>query len=228
MISKRHHVLLASMVIVISLCMTAQAASISGKIYDYTLEPGVGAIVRLNSTPNQVLFADEGRYTFSIPEGSYLITAELEQGNLKFMSEEEFQVIDKGDYIIDLFLFPKIDEDLLDEDIIIEDPYQEKSYSPILIILLALMAATAFAYFIVLTRINRDQKKLEEGLLDSVLSEVLEILKKNKGIMSQRELRKELSYSEAKVSLMIAELEDLGYIKKLKKGRGNIITLTKK
>jgi DNA-binding MarR family transcriptional regulator len=44
--------------------------------------------------------------------------------------------------------------------------------------------------------------------------------------LSQSDLRQKLSYSEAGVSPMIADLEDRGLIRKIKKGGGNIILLT--
>ena len=55
---------------------------------------------------------------------------------------------------------------------------------------------------------------------------VLEIMANNDGRISQKELRKELlPLSEAKVSLIITELEHLGKIEKIKKGRGNVLIL---
>jgi len=47
------------------------------------------------------------------------------------------------------------------------------------------------------------------------------------GRITQTELRTRLPYSEAKVSLLVADLEDRGLIKKIKKGRGNILILQK-
>jgi len=59
------------------------------------------------------------------------------------------------------------------------------------------------------------------------LREVIRIIEKNGGRITQLDLRKALPYSEAKVSLMITDLENRGIIKKIKKGRGNIIILNK-
>jgi len=57
------------------------------------------------------------------------------------------------------------------------------------------------------------------------LKEILEILESLGGRMTQKDLRARLNCSEAKVSLMITDLEDRGLIHKVKKGRGNIILL---
>ncbi len=55
--------------------------------------------------------------------------------------------------------------------------------------------------------------------------EIIEILKRHGGRATQKDIRKEIPFSEAKISLMIAELESKGKLEKIKKGRGNIIIL---
>jgi uncharacterized membrane protein len=54
---------------------------------------------------------------------------------------------------------------------------------------------------------------------------ILQALKKQGGRATQKDIRKEIPLSEAKISLMIAELEHKGKVEKIKKGRGNIIIL---
>ncbi len=55
------------------------------------------------------------------------------------------------------------------------------------------------------------------------LDELYALIMKKGGRVTQKELRGEMKCSEAKVSLMLDDLEDRGYIKKIKKGRSNII-----
>ena len=85
---------------------------------------------------------------------------------------------------------------------------------------------------ILIIRINKAIVKqsieAEIGIMDTELNKITALLKGNKGRMTQKELRKHFPMSEAKISLMIAELESMGKIKKIKKGRGNIIILNKK
>lgn len=58
------------------------------------------------------------------------------------------------------------------------------------------------------------------------LRELIAILAKNGNRMTQKDLRGILRrHSEAKVSLMITDLEDRGLVRKIKKGRGNVIIL---
>ena len=61
--------------------------------------------------------------------------------------------------------------------------------------------------------------------LDKNLQEVLTILKKYGGRLTQKELRDKLPHGEAKTSLLIAELVEMGKIKKFKQGRGNALVL---
>jgi uncharacterized membrane protein len=51
------------------------------------------------------------------------------------------------------------------------------------------------------------------------------IIKEEGGRTTQKDIRKKIPLSEAKVSLMISELEAKGKIQKIKKGRGNIIVV---
>ena len=69
-------------------------------------------------------------------------------------------------------------------------------------------------------------KKQKEESLDKYALEVLDILKKSGNRLTQKELREKISsIGEAKISLILNELEAAGKIKKIKKGRGNIIIL---
>lgn len=57
------------------------------------------------------------------------------------------------------------------------------------------------------------------------LNEVLGIIRQAGGRVTQKEMRSKLRYSEAKVSLMITDLEDRRLVRKIKQGRGNVILL---
>lgn len=61
--------------------------------------------------------------------------------------------------------------------------------------------------------------------LSTDLLEILDVIRGNKGRITQKDLRSKLDYSEVKVSLLLSELEKRGLIKKLKNGRENIVVL---
>ena len=80
-------------------------------------------------------------------------------------------------------------------------------------------------------QIKEPQEKISKvGLnrLDKDLENLIEFIKKQEGRTTQKDIRNNFPHSEAKISLMIAELEDKEIVKKLKKGRGNIIILKDK
>ncbi len=64
--------------------------------------------------------------------------------------------------------------------------------------------------------------------LDEDCKNVFRIIKENEGRMVQKELREILNFSETKMSLIVTELEALGLIKRIKKGRENILKLVNK
>ena len=80
----------------------------------------------------------------------------------------------------------------------------------------------------IIFHIRNKKKKTEEKYEDVDLEKIIKIIKQEGGRTTQKEIRKEIPLSEAKISLMIAELEHKGIIEKIKKGRGNIIILKKK
>ena len=64
--------------------------------------------------------------------------------------------------------------------------------------------------------------------MDSDISKVVNVIRSEGGRATQKEIRKQIPLSEAKISLMVSELEHKGIVKKVKKGRGNIIILKNK
>jgi uncharacterized membrane protein len=69
---------------------------------------------------------------------------------------------------------------------------------------------------------SASKKKL---LLSADLQEVVGLIRGNGGRITQKDLRSRLKYSEVKVSLLLSELEKRDLIKKLKRGRENIVVL---
>ena len=79
-------------------------------------------------------------------------------------------------------------------------------------------------YWFLYRKLNINKKITSKE--DKDTDKILLILKKHGGRATQKDIRKEIPLSEAKISLMIAELEADGKIRKIKKGRGNILVLT--
>ncbi len=66
----------------------------------------------------------------------------------------------------------------------------------------------------------------KERVLRQDCVDVLKAIEKSGGRMTQLDLRKAVPYSEVRISLIVTDLEDAGLLRKVKKGRGNILILT--
>lgn len=217
--------LLLVFLILIESCL---AATIHGTIYDENLDVIKNAVVEVDSTPNQRFVAKDGAYSFTLPEGTYTITTKYDDHATK----EEIVIEEEGDYVLDLFLFPSFeDEDELMggiEEISIEDEYFEEGKkiktSYLISGLIILLVLGVIFYFL-----KPKKPEIKSGIEDTEdeTEKYLDFIKKQGGRTTQKEIRKHFPMSEAKISLVITELEHRGKVEKIRKGRSNIIILKK-
>ncbi|KAB3545311.1 MAG: hypothetical protein C5617_006305 [ANME-2 cluster archaeon] len=245
---------------------SASAAVVHGTTYEWsTFEALENTIVLVNSTPPQKLVASSGSYAFDLPEGSYRIRAEYYRGNLlEYCAEEEITIVGEGDFVLDLLMFPPIEEAYLYEDInFSEDLFDYEEFpedeedSTVLLYAIGILSVLAIVSALFLWKRGKkgtgkdgtdgkedygyepvkpepeapeEPEELEQGDAESAipsdLQKVLSIIGEHEGRITQKDLRLRLNCSEAKASLMITDLEDRGLVKKVKKGRGNVIILT--
>jgi len=71
-------------------------------------------------------------------------------------------------------------------------------------------------------------KEVEKTELKDEAKDIIDFIKSKGGRTTQKEIRRKFPSSEAKISLIISELENKGVVEKIKKGRGNIILLKKR
>jgi uncharacterized membrane protein len=210
-------ILLLLIILVVSSAIVS-AGELYGTIYDFELSPVPGSIVRFTSdsgTSYKVVSTD-GDYSLNLTPGKYLIT--LQYRNIT----TEDSVLVAGDkQLFDLILFESFDElDLLtDADSMIIDELPEVVTIPLDYTPLYVSAA------LLLCSIGLLLLPKKKALDDPLADKLLELLRSQDGRSTQKELRKQMPCSEAKVSLIIAELEARGEITKIRKGRANIITL---
>ncbi|MBS3133707.1 hypothetical protein J4214_00580 [Candidatus Woesearchaeota archaeon] len=222
------------------------AALIHGTIYDTSLTRIDGSVVGINTRPEQRLVAIDGKYAFNVPKGNYIIRASYLTEDLTNLKTIENITIDNdGDFVLDLFLLPELDE-INETDIDIDpDSFNNDNNTKfiILIVILSVIGISVVLYVLLPKRFaeekhpesdeDHDSRKEEhlnnkkETYLDEDAEKVIEILKKENGRMNQKDLRKMFAMSEAKMSLLISELEAKEKVEKIKKGRGNIIILKK-
>lgn len=212
---RKIHILFALIFVI----QVVNAATLHGTIYDLSLEKTSNVIIEINSSPKQRYVSKEGSYSFNLPPGSYKLTARQIESNITLSSTEDFiNVIDDGDYVLDLFLFTNFEEEesLYIDDIEIID-YKTTNYLLIVLIIVLLCIAGIILYYFT------KRKVVIHG--DEDLNKIFAFIKSQGGRTTQKEIRKQTPLSEAKVSLIISELEAKGVVQKIKKGRGNIIIL---
>jgi len=198
------------------------AATIHGTIYSSELTKVSNVILEVDSTPKQRVVSSEGEYSFNLPDGTYTITAISYYDNEENTAEETITIEGEGDYIFDLFLFPNFEDlDDLDFDVLkdLEEPKTSNWWIYLIIILAVILLIVIFKFK---PKVKEETDEIEET--DEVLDKIYNIIKKENRI-SQKELRKKTNLSEAKVSLIISQLVSENKIKKIKKGRSNILVV---
>lgn len=215
------------------------AATIHGTLYDPDLQPIKGAVVTVNTVPLQRTVATDGTYSLTIPSGNYTITTFASNDGETLQAREPVMIQAAGDYTLDLFLFPSTDantSDLegLDEDLAALAAYQDTQRPTAYYVALVVLGFCLAAILFWLWRRKSSQRQATMSpdhapAVDITGKDapdaIMHILRQSGNRLTQKELRKQLPYSEAKVSLAIAELESNGSIQKIKKGRGNILIL---
>jgi uncharacterized membrane protein len=205
-------------------------ATVFGDVYDFSLEKQNNAIVAVNSTPKQIVVAKDGSYSFELPVGKYEISAKYLINNETISSvTEPLNVEKQGSFRLDLILFPSFEaeESILEETKLEVEDFEEKNYTNYIILGIA-VAALALIIFLIIKykELFKKLKKEEKELIEiDEEKKIIEFIKKQGGRTTQKDIRKHFPSSEAKISLALTELEEKGIVKKIKRGRGNIIFL---
>ena len=218
----------------------ATAAILQGTIYNAELEPEPGVLVEINSTPAQRFLSRDGRYSLEAPAGEYLLTAQKEE----IVVSEPVRLPAEGTFVYDLFLIPEFSEEddlwrLTEEELVDAGadsfPWQY-IVAAVILLLLGYRFYRARKKYGPLWKFRKrmkeeaaktsEQHKEELAGEPGYIEKAVEIIKRHDGRITQKELRKEMLYlSEAKISLLLTELEHKGRIEKIKKGRGNVVIL---
>ena len=233
------------LIITLILCSIAQATTLKGIVYNNELNSEENVLIEINTIPAQKYLAKDGSYTFEVPPGKYILTAKKNP----FETTENIEIIKEGTYIYDLFLTPNLEEEeeLWNETNInylqsTENLIEEKTplWSYLILGIISLYAIYRIyqarkkygPLYIFRKRIKQENQKTTEQIKQELSQEpdhfnkALTIIQQHQGRITQKELRKEMLYlSEAKVSLIVTELEHKQKIEKIKKGRGNVIIL---
>jgi uncharacterized membrane protein len=207
------------------------AATISGTVYDMNLEEQENAVIGISTEPMQTYVAKNGTYMFNLNPGQYTIIAfKSNGGNLELT--QKIAIKEEGDYLLDLILFPSIkeEEELLNitQYDFGDDYFKANDYSLYWIVGISILVLSIIiAYFMLKPKKKEEKQETLKKLVDTKddADRIIEFIKKQGGRVTQKDIRKEFPSSEAKISLIITELEHKGKIEKIKKGRGNIVRM---
>jgi uncharacterized membrane protein len=185
--------------------------------------------IEVNTAPRQIIVAKEGSYSFSVPNGEYILTAtQQNNGIIAASARENISVVDDGAFTVDLILFPALDEEekLLEEPIV-DVNIDEPNATPMFIGFILLILLILIAFYLKSKKTEKKEKAvvIVPQVEEDDVAKVISIIKKEGGRCTQKDIRKQMPLSEGKISLIITQLESEDKIKKIKKGRGNIIVL---
>lgn len=201
------------------------AAVVRGTVYDLDLQPAFNAVVTVDSVPKQVYVASSSTYRFVLLPGNYTIAAKYMEGYSLFLIEESLTIVSDGEYTVDLLLFQDMSEEqsLLESEPAVQILFPENGDSSRLLVWgFVLLLAIALMAFFGVPAYRRSRAKIE---FDSLPEEILGFVRKSGGRVTQKDIRKQFPMSEAKISLVLTDLEAKGSIQKIRKGKANIIVL---
>ena len=229
--AKKRSLVFLFLLVSIALVPCINAAEIYGTVYDMSLNPAKDAVIEVDSVPKQTRILKDGIYSFTLPVGDYVIKATYVSNYNVYSAEENITIVDEGRYIVDLIVFPDLSEEsellLLGEDINLKDIYEdEKQAFPWLYIVLVAVIIVAVVIFVKKRKPGKKTKEILEEEMDPK-DKIYEFIKQKGGRVTQREIRKNFPVSQATISLILTELESEGKLKKIKRGKGNIIILQK-
>jgi len=200
--------------IALFLLSLAHGAYIYGDIYSAEgMEKLEGAVIKIKGDGfSYYMVAEKANYSLQLPDGRYDITAEYygEDGELLYSTSDNLY-LSSNDAQLDLVLSSPAQDNLL---ILL--------LFGIILLGIILFAVSRYVLKAPLKEEHRpEQPKKKE--LDEDSKKILKALDSFEGRATQKELKETLNYSDSKMSLVLAELEHEGRIKRFKRGRGNII-----
>src|SRR3989338_1022267 len=157
----------------------ASSATIYGTIYDYSLDKAKDVRLEINTEPKQFYISKNGSYAFEVPNGGYVIEAKQYIGSLlKASAAENITIKDNGVYVLDLVLFPAIGEGELEEDIDINDPFEERKLNTAIILASIILI---ILFFVAYTKSKSKAKANDKKQEDYDLEREIKILKEEGG-----------------------------------------------
>ncbi len=194
------------------LLASANAAFLYGDIYASDSHDINQTVIRVEGDFTYQLVTGRQNYSIFLPDGNYTVRAEAfdQYGNTAYSDSESVRVGGE-DQRLDLVLRPAVNARLE------------------VLAFAILVLAGVFLW----TRGSRASQKDaaspavrpidEKPPLDDDAKKVLSYLDSASGRANQKDIKEALGFSDAKLSLILSELEHGGLVRRFKRGRGNIV-----
>ncbi len=223
-----HAAIFLMFALLMSQTATSQAEEktiVSGAVFNIFLEELNSAIITIDTQPEQTIVSKDGTYSFTLSPGEYTLRAIYYSDNDVYETEQKIEIKEKGNYNIDLILLPSLEKEDQENDEFDIPEQEETAYIKKIIIALATILVATLIYL-------KKRKSMVEPEIKSEsedgLDNIVQYLKDSGGRSTQKDIRRKFPSSEAKISLMLTDLESRGIIKRIKKGRSNVIVLEKR
>lgn len=230
-------------ILLVLLFSLSSAISITGEAFEWTtLSPFEGALIRVFKVENgeqllvtQVISDDLGYYSVDVDQGRYYMTATGKNGSISYSSDSptillesdtviDFPLIEEFPEIEDIKEFPEIISVIGEETLVQEEVLDTKQPQGDFSSLFSVLALLAVVLVIALIYFKKDIFKDKVNLSAGDDHKVLNILQRE-GKSLQSDIVKGTGFSEAKVSLIIKDLQKRKKVTKEKVGRTNVIRL---
>lgn len=214
---------------ILALALIANSAFVHGDIIKSQNDDSTKTLIRIEGKFTYQMITKNSNYSIFLPDGEYTLQSQGISNDGQIVSSVSNKLnIGADDQRIDLLL-----------------KKEDTTQYYIVIIIAILIAAIAIWKMksktinsqtqqkqIIQTQTEEIEEVIEETTpienskkneLDEDAKKVIAIIESNEGRITQKELRQTLGFSEAKLSLIVSELESMQIVKKFKRGRGNIV-----
>jgi uncharacterized membrane protein len=192
----------------------SSAAYVHGSIYQENLEPLNKTIIRVDGPFTYQTVSDKSNYSFYLPPGEYKLSAQTTD--------------DPSSYAETTILVGGTNQQV---DLVLKPSFQLSDLLPFTVLLVVALALVYFFYLkpskqraVIQTRQKIEPNPPKNPIeLDDDAKSILRVLDSFEGRATQKEIKETIKFSDAKLSLILTELEQTGHVKKFKRGRANVI-----
>ncbi|VVB70814.1 Uncharacterised protein [uncultured archaeon] len=213
------------------LFLSVEAVVLSGTIYDSDNDQvAKNILMKLEGTNSYQYFSTNGTFSINVTPGNYTVLL-LDIVNNTLMRQGSESIFIEDDSVNDFLIFPVesgYSQDYVNVSQLFDLPEATVDASSsstssssnylLLYLVILLLLSGIIAYFLFLKR--KPILSTNNLVLSSEEQLIYNLIKKEK-IISQKELRKNVSFSEAKVSMVLSSLEEKGLLRRIKKGNAN-------